>query len=390
MAEPVWVDRPSRIDGGYWRVHVWNPLTRKKVWATNANNSQRFESKLEAYNARAILQRQIDRDVETHGQVPSTHGRTPTFAKVAEQWKHAHPAVAKNSANAQTRLVRMLIQDFGTQRIDELTAEQVRTYFSRLSREGYAASTRAQRLQYFRKVMAYAISEGLRSDDPSKDIASPNAKIRKRQPVYLSDQQMLELGCHLPRGFWPALLLSYDCGLRAGEIAGLRWHRLQLDGNDPHVIVQDVCDVDGTLREYPKGNDENMGVALTPRAVRALKDLRAWRGQVGTTDRVFLNHFGHPLRADVPNEILRRAFEHSGLGAVVQRPVWHHHRHACAYGLDNADAPHTVIQAVLRHGSLETTGRYLRSASTKRQREWMARRDQQGAEVIELDEYRAS
>jgi integrase len=186
----------------------------------------------------------------------------------------------KNTRSTNRTHVRRLTDYFGGKLIADINAMDVRRWVAFEQKAGLAPSTRYGRLITLGQVMRQAVQDDVRSNDPTAGISiavpkkfASNARILTEQELFLA-LVFLAL-VFLPAWFWPGALLAFDSGLRAAEVAGLRWHRLDLD--DPEnasVKIADVMEREGTLRGYPKGK-RPASIPLTPRTATALIQLRA-------------------------------------------------------------------------------------------------------------------
>lgn len=361
------VEEIRRESGTRYRAYVWNAVAQKKESVTAPDGSKTFHFYEQAEAAAKLALQRIDGTYTDAGIPVQRQLRRFSFAEYADLWLPAQGGTVRTRAGRGYG-VNALKRAFGKQMMDELTETDFRAWDAGEEARGMSTSTRQQRMWVLRGIMKQAQKDGVRPDNPAVDIWVKAH--RNRPPRYLTEQELYFLLAFAPMWFWPAILLGYFVGLRAGEIAGLRWERLDLDSGNPHVLVSDVMDPGRTLRTFPKGTEAEP-VALPPVVVTALKVLRRWRGNVGREDFVFLNTRGRPIESCTPNRVLKKAWERSGLPG--ERPVFHHLRHNCGNNLAEADAPAPVIMAVLRHKNLSTSQKYIKAVDTTRQREWMAR-----------------
>lgn len=256
---------------------------------------------------------------------------------------------------------RALARRWPAERVDEISELMVRGYLAELRDAGASPSTRTLRLTVLRHAMRAAIKAGHRADDPTLGIRGP--KRREHQPRILTEPELMLLLACLPGWLWAAALLSHDAGLRIDEIAGLRMHSLNLLHGT--VTVIDVIDVDGSLREHPKSKTIR-DVPLSPRALAALRDHVRDHPPAGKLAPVFANP---RTGAHVSTNRIRDEWDRALLLARLdgKKPTWHDLRHSCATTLAESDASPWVIQAILGHGSIATSQRYVRKANLSAQ-----------------------
>lgn len=360
----------EQLKSGKYRAIAWNHITRKRIPVRpgdlNPDDKRRSFDTWDAAN-RAIerYEASLDGTYVDAGTFVPRQTRRVTFADYSAQWLKVQGGAQASRYNRAVS-VDVLTATFGDRLIDDITRTDVRAWVVDLEATGRAPGTIQQRLICLGQIMQSAVQDHLRTDDPTADLAMSNQRVGSIR--YLSDQELMLMLCYLPAWFWPAALLAADSGLRASEVAGLRWFRLHLDGDDPYVEVVDVMERDLVLRGYPKGK-ESGAVPLTPRTVEALRVLRrATAGQ--DDDFVFRNSRGGPMCPRAVGATWRKARNRYGFTGTA--PKFHHLRHLCANNLAKAGAPAPVIQAVLRHRNLSTSQGYIEAVHRGEQKRWMS------------------
>ncbi|WP_181770757.1 tyrosine-type recombinase/integrase [Amycolatopsis pittospori] len=290
-----------------------------------------------------------------------------------------------NTRKTRRNQVNQLCKVFAKDDIRQIDQVRFLEYLDELEEDGFSTASLAGRLTYMRQVMAFASLRGYIEDDCTRGLSI--SVDRLREPRILTDQELCLLSNYVPRWYYVALLLAFDCGLRAAEVAGLRWLRVDLDAKIPKVTVKDVMEVGKTLRGYPKGKTTE-DVYLTPRCVEALRELQRWRPDDGPEGFIFRNEKGAPMSPSDPSLILQLAWDATGLEG--ERPRFHALRHACATNLAEAGAPLDVIVRRMRHRNTQTTMKYIRR-SLEREAEWAGRvQDATNDQVISLHRTRAA
>lgn len=210
----------------------------------------------------------------------------------------------------------------------------------------YAASTVARTLVAVRGLHRFLVAEGIATEDPSRDVASPRAK--RPLPKALSAAQVERLLAS-PRGEDPVgvrdraiLELLYAAGLRISELVAL-----------------DVDDVDlreRSVRCLGKGSKERI-VPLGRVACRALEAwlVRARPALAPGTPALFCNRRGGRLTRQGGWKIVKRHAQGAGLGDEVSP---HTLRHSFATHLLDNGADVRVVQELLGHASVNTTQIY--------------------------------
>ena len=134
------------------------------------------------------------------------------------------------------------------------------------------------------------------------------------------------------------ILIAFRHGLRASELADLRWDQVDLDSAVLHVrrVKQ------GTPSVHPVSG-------LEMRALRRLQ--RESEGR----PFVFLTERGAPFTTAGFARMMERAAKSAGLGIKVHP---HMLRHACGFALANAGHDTRALQAYLGHRNIQHTVRY--------------------------------
>lgn len=157
----------------------------------------------------------------------------------------------------------------------------------------------------------------------------------------------------LAAGWWLAL----TCGLRRGELCGLRWADVDLVRAQITVRVTRLQNRHGVFQSTPKSRASHRTLALLPGAVNALARLRdtqdVMRTQLGTWghDFVLITHEAAPVRPATLTRRWHQAITTAGLRQIRL----HDARHTHGTTLADAGVPVHAIQARLGHGSVATT-----------------------------------
>lgn len=236
--------------------------------------------------------------------------------------------------------------------VDEVDPVAVRAFLASMSRAGLAKRSQGRALSAVKSCFRYACRQGLLDQNPAEGVRTP--KVEKTLPRHLrpgETETLLEAPAEGPEELSARdraiLELLYASGLRVGELVGLDWNDIDLEGR--------------TVRVLGKGGKERM----VPFGVPAEEALRAWLQEWdGVRDRaqraepgepVFLNFRGTRLS----DRSVRRTVDRHGNAAGVP-PGLHPHvlRHTFATDLLSQGADLRTIQELLGHSSLSTTQKY--------------------------------
>jgi integrase/recombinase XerD len=238
--------------------------------------------------------------------------------------------------------------------VTEAGREQVTQYLAELDANGIAASSSARKLSALRQFHKFLAADGIRSDDPTRIIASPKA--RRALPKVLSIAEidrLLQLaeseveleGATEPQRamshrLYVLLELVYATGMRVTELVSLKRAQVMRDAS--------------FLTIRGKGAKERI-VPLTDRARDAVKAYLAtlepgspWLFPAG-------GETGY-LSRQVFARDLKGLAARAGIGAARISP--HVLRHAFASHLLAGGADLRVVQTLLGHSDISTTQIY--------------------------------
>ncbi len=139
------------------------------------------------------------------------------------------------------------------------------------------------------------------------------------------------------------ILIAYTHGLRASELVGLRWERLNQKNQTIYI-------------QRSKGSTSGVH-SLRDREVKALAKLR-WK----RSGPVFTAESGGPLGRNSLHKIVARAGRLAGIGLPVHS---HMLRHSCGFRLTNLGIDIRVIQDWLGHVNIQHTVLYTKLSATR-------------------------
>jgi integrase len=226
------------------------------------------------------------------------------------------------------------------------------------------------------KCLGDAVETGLLASNPVQR-ARPPKRVKADTRVW-SEEEAAKFLLHV-RGdrLYVAWLLALSCGLRRGELAGLRWRDLDLEKATLSVTTQRTTDADGrVVTKEPKGTSRRT-LDLGTGTVEALRrhrlaqrveglqlGLLLTRGDVagdaggdggGATDHardfVLTMEDGEPYHPQFLTINFQRAVRAAGVPAIRL----HDARHSCATLAFAAGIHPKVVQQLLGHASWSTT-----------------------------------
>jgi integrase len=266
----------------------------------------------------------------------------------------------------RSKITMHLVPGLGTVPLQQLTVSTLQRFYADLLRAGLGATTVRQIHAIMRSALADAVAEQRLNSNPARDAKAPRSVMADTHAWSAGE---LRGFLDLTRGdrLHAAFRLAGVLGLRRGEVAGLRWENVRLDGDEPQIDIRHNRVVAGweVADGEPKTKRSRRTVPLTPEVVAAL---RSWRREqtterlaagpswAGEHDYVFTTPDGkaiHPQALSDRFEAIRDAYiaEHP----EVERLTFHGLRHtAVTLMLKAGVAPH-VASALVGHSSVGFT-----------------------------------
>lgn len=208
------------------------------------------------------------------------------------------------------------------------------------------------------KALEAAVMDGLIPRNVASTVKAPCPRGPEIRP--LSQEQARKfLEVAREDRFYALYVLALHCGLREGELLGLKWEDVDLEGGTLQVRRTLSETRTGHKFELPK-NGKGRSIKLSRRAVEALRSHRRRQNEerlrVGSlwqdNDLVFPTTTGTTMRA---TNLLGRHFkpllEKAGLPAVRLHDL----RHTCATILLVAGKHPKYVQELLGHASISIT-----------------------------------
>lgn len=197
-----------------------------------------------------------------------------------------------------------------------------------------------------------AVRAGLLARSPVEEIIPP--KHQPREPGFWSPEELRAFVANSSASPWAiAWQLALCCGLRRGELAGLRWADVDLAGRVLHICNQRQRVAGrGVIDRAPKSASGRRYLAIPDGLARLLKlHLRAQRARMalGAVFPVYVVSYSdnRPIDPHALNLALSDAIRRAGV-----RPISVHGlRHTMATLASSCGVPLRVLQSLLGHSS---------------------------------------
>lgn len=269
-------------------------------------------------------------------------------------------------------------------RMEDLESDDIDRWMRSLRRKGLSGGTIAIAFRRLRKALKVAKQKDYIDHNPAEDVEPPDAT-PSRDPVILEPEQVM-LFLKAWEGFrYFALFAIVVClGLRRGEVTGLRWKDIDLDGRVMTIRgqLQWVSPAPGKPKaplwvESTKGRGRKKRQRVIEDFPAELVDaLKAWR-KVQAAERlrfgkdwpggdyVFTTSEGQPITTRSLCRLFKAALKRAGLNEAM---TFHDLRH-CAGSLMLADGEDIqAVSELLGHSSRSVTEKIYAHALASRKR----------------------
>ncbi|MFE7130044.1 tyrosine recombinase XerC [Streptomyces sp. NPDC057638] len=328
------------------------------------------------------------------GPVPTSH---PTLGTYLTRWLKdvVEPDLKPKTAETYDMHVRLYITPgLGAKKLDRLTVQDVRTWVNGLLRQCQCCAQgkdarrpkdhRNPRLrqhccavgrcceqfpsrrtvQDARAVLRSALTNAMVEELISKNVAAlvkvRSARKAKRRPWSVEEaRQFLESARRDTDPLYPAYVLVLVLGFRRGEVLGLTWENVDLNGGEITVehqlqrirrrLVHDETKTEASTATLPLPQ-----ICVTALRIRqkAQQATRQAAGELWTeSDFVVTTRYGTPVEPRNFN----RSFADRCARAGVRRIRLHDTRHTCGSLLAALDVHPRVAMQILRHSKIAVT-----------------------------------
>ena len=318
-----------------------------------------FGTKKDAEQALAEFLVQVGR-----GSLPAL-GRQ-TVSEYLDTWlAGAELSLAATAFTNYRILIRRYVQPrLGTTPLAKVTASTLTSLYRELlahgNRSGGPLSPATVRTVHrvLSKAFGDAVREQMLPANPATWAKLPR-KVRPEMRTWTAEDASTFLTSAASDRLYAAWLLALACGLRRGELAGLRWVDVDLERATVSIVNQRTVDAEwNVVTKEPKGTSRRT-IDLGPGAVGALRRRRsqsaAERLQAGPvhvdSGLVFVQEDGRGYHPDRFTRMFRQVSDAAGVPHIRL----HDARHSCATLALAAGIHPKVVQQLLGHASWSTT-----------------------------------
>jgi integrase len=241
----------DQLPSGKWRYRV--TVKGRRIVATGTSRraaKDEANRKASLAGTRATRDTLIDVVTRWLGQSPTDIGLRPTTRDQYRYLLGAHVTPA-----------------LGHVRVDQLTQRQVADLMDSLTS---SASTKRSTYAALVRVLDHAVERGMVGVNVARSVPRPREANAQRQHLSAEDASRL-LGAASGHRWEVAAWLSLGCGLRRGEVLGLRWADVDLDAGVLTVAGNVTRSSAGLVRGEPKTRRGRRQVPVPAVVVNALR-----------------------------------------------------------------------------------------------------------------------
>jgi len=267
--------------------------------------------------------------------------------------------VRPKTFRSYSQLARLhLIPALGHIRLARLQPEDVEGFLRRRAQAGLSPRT----CQYLRAVLRCALNRAIKKGMLARNVAAladPPRVVRSEVKSLTPDQARTFLASIQTHRLYPLVAVAVSCGMRQGEILGLRWADVDLERGVLRVRhALERLEKRWELVE-PKSEKSRRAIKLPATLLPILRAHRTTQrerrlvagGKWQETGFVFTTRHGTPLDGCTLNRDVKCLLQAAGLPSLN----FHALRHSCATLLLAQGVPARVVMEILGHSDIRLT-----------------------------------
>jgi len=293
---------------------------------------------------------QVETDLARGTWVNEELGRQ-SFGNYARGWLRDNPRIGPKWRQTCTRNLRLHLAQLVELPLLGVTPVVVREWHAAALRGPGGRTSIAQSYRFLRAVMNTAVREGAVPRNPCQ-IPGAGSDRAKERPV-ASPAEVARLVQAITPRYRAAVLLAAWCGLRRGEVVGLR-----VEDVDQAAATVRVCknrvelDSGEAFDADPKTEAGKRTVAIPPHVLPFLREhVQDWAGK----ERLFVGRDGAPMRGNAISQAFGRARRKTGMDEFT----FHDLRHTGQTLAASTGATLKDLMKRLGHASAAAAQRYM-------------------------------
>lgn len=333
----------KRADTGRWRARYRGPDGKERA--------RDFDRKVDADRWLREQAARVDRGEWTD----PARGRA-AVGEYAQEWLRGKVKLKESTRMTYDALLRAHVAPtWGSVPLSAVRHEDVSSWVQGLHSSGLSASRTRQAFIVLAQVLELAVKARRIPSNPARGVELPSLPSPAERPMRALDERQVWAVAEAAAGGRLSVLVLAWCGLRFGELAGLRVRHFDVLRRELRVETA-LSELSGRLVEAsPK---TKASVRAVPVPVWLVEELVPLLHDKGPDNFLLTAPEGGPLRiGNWRRRVFDPAVEAAGVvadgGREVVRP--HDLRHTCASLHIKAGTPPKVLSAMLGHASVSIT-----------------------------------
>ncbi len=284
-----------------------------------------------------------------------------TVSDFLNRWLSDHAAVhvAPATLTRYQQIVGRLVPLLGALRLQELRPAHIQEAYTRLHDDGLAPRTVLHHHRVLRTALQQTVRWQLLSRNPTDAVTPPRPHDREMRALRPEEVRLLLVACEDP-DLRAVIHAAIATGLRLGELLGLRWSDLDLDGGTAAIArAAQYLPATGVTLRPPKTDRGRRTIACSDDTLHTLRDHRTRqikrRLALGSVyqdqDLVFPAADGALQPPYRVSQAFHRLVASTDLGAVR----FHDLRHTAATLMLRAGVPTKIVSTRLGHATASLT-----------------------------------
>ena len=224
-----------------------------------------------------------------------------TFADWCEQYLAMREGMGKyrpSTLKGDRSRSKHLINGFGAALVVDITPSMINDLYVRLRANGVGETCILQAHKLLKRVLAYAVDNDIITRNPCDKVSTPKKPKPQRNALTANEAQRLGDICAsgTPSANKVCVFLGLSLGARLGEVLGLTWAHVALDGSRPYVHIVQQFTAQGETAPLKTDKDDNPVGRVVPLDASTVALLTAWKA----VQREQLNRLGIEAGTSTP------------------------------------------------------------------------------------------
>lgn len=284
-----------------------------------------------------------------------------TVSEYLERWlrDYAKVNVAPSTYHRYEQIVDRLRPLIGSRRLQDLKPAHIQAAYGSLLGEGLAARTVLHHHRVLREALHQAMRWQFMTHNPADAVTPPRPARTEMRALDATEVHALLDGCADDQ-MRTIIYTAVTTGMRLGELLGLRWSDVDLEGGTVHLVraAQYMPETGVTFRT-PKTSRSRRSIALSEESVRVLRTHRKQQIErrlslgegYADGDLVFATIDGQPEPPYRVSQTFRRLVQRLKLGPLR----FHDLRHTAATLMLRGGVHPKIVSDRLGHSTIAIT-----------------------------------